>query len=303
MPSLREVKDRIASVRSTLKITSAMKLVASSKLRKVQRAVESLRPFEEELSGILASLLPAANRASGGSATETINPAQRSPGQSLRRPDGGSKAPAVVLAFASNSSMCGAFNANVSRKALEVIRGTEGPVEVWAFGRKMSEALRKAGHPCSRDYQELVARPSFSGAAVIARELRELYERGDISRVLLVYNHFVSTGRQQIVEERYLPFEYESGDEARAIDPGLYILEPGPEELLATLLPQVLDLRLYAALLDSAAAEHAARMVAMQAATDNAEELLAELSLEYNKGRQYKITSEILDLVSGSASQ
>ena len=291
MSSLREVKDRIASVRSTLKITSAMKLVASSKLRKAQRTIESLRPYEKTLAKILSSLPPAPE--APVKAEQDVLDVSARPSRT------------IVLAFSSNTSMCGAFNANVSRLAIDTVTGIDGVVEVWSFGRKMADALKKAGMPPVRDYSSLVAHPSSEEMADISRELRDMYEDGAISGVLLVYNHFVSTGRQVATVERFLPFEGSSivagEDPGQAEDDDLYILEPSAEELRCHMIPQVLDLKLFAALLDSAAAEHAARMVAMQAATDNAQDLLAELTLEYNKGRQQKITAEILDIVGGSA--
>ena len=332
MAALREVKDRIASVRSTLKITSAMKLVASSKLRRAQRAIEALRPYERTLSEILA--------AAGSCAAPEVVPEDFAPlipptadaaGPSRSRDHGRPRSPEplpasaslspvvsdeledkvlgpqVVIAFSSNSSMCGAFNANVIKRALEVVRNSDGVVETWAFGRKMAEALRKEGFSAARDYTSLVAHPDFDAVAAVSAELRGRYEAGEISGAVLVYNHFVSTGRQEVVVERFLPVEdssfagvaQDNGEERQ--DDNLYILEPSRSELLQALIPQVLDLKLYAALLDSAAAEHAARMIAMQTATDNAEELLGELTLEYNKGRQQKITAEILDLVGAEA--
>ena len=288
MSSLREVKDRIASVRSTLKITSAMKLVASSKLRKAQRAIEALRPYEQALSDILSRIPPV--------------PAQTpAPPEEPVFADPGAPAPGrtVVLALSSNTSMCGAFNSNVIKLALRTVQECKGPVEVWAFGRKMADALRKAGLPAVRDYSALSAHPTSEESDRIASELRDMFESGQVSQVLLVYNHFVNAGRQTPVCERYLPYSAERGEASPEADPAYFIYEPGAAELAAALVPQILDLKLFAALLDSNAAEHAARMVAMQAATDNGEELLASLTLEYNKGRQQKITSEILDLVSG----
>ena len=302
MSSLREVKDRIASVRSTLKITSAMKLVASSKLRKAQRTIESLRPYASTLQEIYAAVAGEAAVMSAGDCPPGPFPhvlwaLEDTP----QRPE-----PTVVLAFSSNSSMCGAFNVNVIKQTLELIKQkrTQGtPVEVWAFGRKMAEALRKNGTPAARDYTSIVAHPDYAALSEVAAELRNLHAGGRIAGVELVYTHFVSTGRQQVVTEDWLKQETLSAAvEDGTPQKGLYIMEPSARELLETLRPQVLDLLLYAALLDSAAAEHAARMVAMQAATDNGEQLLSELTLEYNKGRQQKITSEILDLVSGAES-
>ncbi|MBO4475830.1 MAG: ATP synthase F1 subunit gamma [Bacteroidales bacterium] len=311
MSSLREVKDRIASVRSTLKITSAMKLVASSKLLRAQRTIEALRPYSEALGKILSQV-------QGGSDALSFRP-ERS---GVEESPGPGPAPHILLAFAGNASMCGAFNANAIKAALQAARACPGPVEAWAFGRKMAQALSRAGVPVVRDFSPLIGKPDFDAVAAISAELRALYQDGRISGATLVYNHFVSAGRQQVVTERYLEqrqtqqadnqgFEVNACGEKAAGTAGKsltvsnlaltpdYIFEPSRGELLASLLPQVLDLRLYAALLDSVAAEHAARMIAMQTATDNAENLLAELTLEYNKGRQQKITSEILDLVAG----
>ena len=301
MSSLREVKDRIDSVRSTLKITSAMKLVASSKLRKAQRVIESMRPYQQELERILSAVLL--------QETDRI----RRPEMQSEAPAGGSLSPEdqaarpqIVLAFSSNSSMCGAFNANVIKKTLEtfnilISRGLE--VQVWGFGRKVTDALRSNGTPAARDYSSLVSHPDFAQVAAIASELRSMRAAGSISDAILVYNHFVSTGRQQVTVESFFETGLREQSSDVAGDYTDYIVEPSREELLEKLLPQVSDLKLYTTLLDSAASEHAARMVAMQAATDNGQELLSELTLEYNKGRQQKITSEILDLVGGAAQQ
>ena len=300
-------------MRGTLKITSAMKLVASSKLRRAQRAIEALRPYEEAL----ASMLAAASCHSSGSVLaggvwgqRAINLGQRPFDPKPHRPESlrpedpaesgdGDERPgrAVVVAFSSNSSMCGAFNSNVIKRTLSEIRA------ISASGRQV-EAW--ASVPVERDYTSLVSHSEYSAVAAIAEELRALSASGDVDSVLLVYNHFVSTGRQEVVVEPYLgaaqlPDLQGIAQFACTEKDADYILEPSRGGLLEFLMPQVLDLRLYAALLDSAAAEHAARMIAMQAATDNGESLLAELTLEYNKGRQQKITSEILDLVGGSA--
>ena len=304
-------------MRSTLKITSAMKLVASSKLRRAQRSIEALRPYEQTLTEILET---------AGGYTAPVDQISVTP-----------VAPIIILAVSSNSSMCGAFNANVLKKALELGVSYGKHAEFWAFGRKMAEGLRKSGFAPVRDYSAMMGRPEFAPAAEIAAELRESLASGTIGGAILVYNHFVSTGRQEVVVEQYLSASSEVGSEDRLrprsrewegpaasavggmrtegpksfgtlsdeadeeASDELFILEPSRGELLASLMPQVLDLRLYAALLDSSAAEHAARMVAMQAASDNAESLLGDLTLEYNKGRQQKITSEILDLVAGGA--
>jgi F-type H+-transporting ATPase subunit gamma len=305
--SLREIKDRIGSVRSTLKITSAMKLVASAKLRKAQRAIEGMRPYERTLGEILAAISAGGTAAApaplSGSASLPPDPA-RVNGFAGAQPLPPTPGKTAIVAIASNSSLCGGFNANVVRKALEAIRGCEGPVEVYPLGRKMAEALRRAGYTADQDYNDLVGHPSYEKSATLARSLAERYERGELSRVVLVYTSFVSASRQEPVAEQYLPFAgFATGDSQvkPANDGGDdYILEPDAAALAAQLLPQVMMLKFHAAILDSAAAEQAARTLAMQTATDNAEELLGELTLEYNKGRQQKITAEILDLLGGA---
>ena len=322
MATLRETKDRIGSVRSTLKITSAMKLVASAKLRKAQKAIEGMRPYERTLAEILSAVKPA---------QPSTTPTHASPAVETEIVSVGKTA---IVAIASNSSLCGAFNANVVRKALETIRACEGEVEVIPVGRKMAEALRRAGYTNPADFNDIIGHPSYEKSAALARSLAERFQAGELSRVVLVYNRFISSARQEPAAEVYLPFgeilrsaqddkngmqDDKSGvqgvkngaqDDKKKDDNGVilseaeesdYIIEPDAETLLATLLPQVMMLKFHAAVLDSAAAEHAARTVAMQTASDNAEELLGELTLEYNKGRQQKITAEILDLLGGAA--
>jgi len=331
MASLREIKDRIGSVRSTLKITSAMKLVASAKLRKAQRAIEALRPYERTLAEIYAAVGSARPAAAfsplSSDASLTLDPVRVNGSEGAlplpadrHSPTPIGESPTAVVAIASNSSLCGGFNANVVRKALETIRGCEGPVEVYPLGRKMAEALRRAGYTADQDYNDLVAHPSYDQSAALARLLAERFERGEISRVVLVYTSFVSASRQEPVAETYLPFDGIPGqarNDSNSHSPAPtnrhslaptgespvedYLLEPDAAALSAQLLPQVMLLKFHAAILDSAAAEQAARTLAMQTATDNAEDLLGELTLEYNKGRQQKITAEILDLLGGSA--
>jgi len=387
MASLREIKDHIASVRSTLKITSAMKLVASAKLRKAQQAAEGIRPYTAALSQMLAAVLadgqgsPSASKPSATGKGPGRVP-QGEPGPGIARPmadapaipDGRAQNGAIyareadfggpraqnqafyaretsgadvagagrvaIVAVASNSSLCGAFNINVVHRVQELVaecKADGAGVEVISVGRKMAEAMRKMGF-APEDHADLVGRNSFEKSSAFAQELIDAFNSGRFSRILLVYNHFVSTASQKVVAETYLPFASALTDGLYPPQAGLtappsgagplplhpwadrasggyspsaanatgtavdseYILEPSREEILATLLPQVMRLRIHTVLLDSIAAEHAARMLAMQAASDNAEDLLSELTLEYNKGRQQKITSEILDLVGGA---
>ena len=289
MPSLKEIKGRIGSVQSTLKITSAMKLVASAKLRKAQQTIEGMRPYERKLQGMLDHLVASGAKVSG---EYTRTPAERA-----------GKLRVALVAFASNSSLCGAFNANAVRLTLETIRSYgEADVTVYSIGRKMADSMRKAGHPSPADYQKLADKPSYAPAAELAEKLMADFLAGRLDRIDLVYNHFVSSGKQVPVRETLLPMGDVITSEAKESEID-YILEPSASALLADLLPKSLRLKFYTALLDSNASEHAARTVAMQTATDNGEDLLQELTLQYNKSRQQKITSEILDLAGGSQQQ
>lgn len=314
MASLREIKDRIGSVRSTLKITSAMKLVASAKLRKAQKAIEGMRPYEQTLADILFAIQPsgaAPSRVDGNyfSASRAEKPISDPPSTTLAHAAQTPHGKVAIVAIASNSSLCGGFNANIIRKALEAVRGCGGEVEVYPIGRKMTDAMRRAGYTADRDYNDLIGHPAYDKSAALARSLAERYEAGELSRVVLVYNRFVSASTQVPTVETYLPFEIPDrvGDDKSHSRPDRespdrdFILEPDAAALVAQLLPQVMVLKFHAAILDSAAAEQAARTIAMQTATDNAEDLLGELTLEYNKGRQQKITAEILDLLGGAA--
>ncbi len=280
MPTLKEIKGRIGSVKSTLKITSAMKLVSSAKLRKAQNAIAAMRPYEEELRRMLEMASGAGNVPENVTSPENV------------------QLPAVIVAIASNSSLCGGFNANVIAK----VRAVRKPGDVvYSIGRKMADAMARDGFHSPSDYSALSEHPVYADAAAIVEKLAKDFYEGRISGVTLVYTHFVSTAKQVPVAERLLPVDETrgqvGGDETDAI------LEPSARELLEALMPRTLKLKLYAALLDSAAAEHAARTIAMQTATDNAENLLSELTLQYNKSRQQKITSEILDLAGGQAAE
>lgn len=274
MPTLKEIKGRIGSVKNTLKITSAMKLVSSAKLRKVQAATESLREYEKALQGILAEL----GRYDKGA---PVTPDTKR--ESL---------PRAIVAMASNSSLCGGFNANIIAKVRSIRQNGD---RVYSIGRKMADAMRRDGYPSPEDFTSLSEHPSYAPAAKLAEQLMKDVEDGLLGQVLLVYTHFVSTSRQvpvvEILSGEILPATNQESD---------VIIEPNRAELLKELLPKALKLKLYAALLDSAASEHAARTIAMQTATDNGNDLLDELTLQYNKGRQQKITNEILDLAGGA---
>ena len=289
MPSLKEIKGRIASVGGTLKITSAMKLVASAKLHKAQAAIEGALPYQRQLEGIM-------RMAVGGT---TQHP--------LCTPHGERKAVALI-AIASNTSLCGGYNANVLRHtmaALEQYRREGLRVTVYAIGRKLDQALVKWARSQDgwltpvRDYVEKGDKPAYADAADLALSLADDYAAGRIDGAELIYMHFKSMASQALTHETLLPLPLQSdtvsGEEERA-----HIMEPSREALLEALVPDSLAMKMYAVMLDAQAAEHAARTVAMQTATDNANELLDELQIQYNKGRQAAITAELLDIVGGS---
>ena len=289
MPTLKEIKGRIGSVKSTLKITSAMKLVSSAKLRKAQNAIAAMRPYEEALQEMLA-MTGAGNVPQNGTSPSKMAVFAGNV------PENGTS-PAVIVAIASNSSLCGGFNANAIAKVRSIRK--RGDV-VYSIGRKMADAMARDGFPSPVDYSSLAEHPAYGPAAELVEKLAEDFHEGRIGSVTLVYNHFVSTAKQvPVVEELLSEIPDQVGDDDCSQATPDVIIEPSAWELRAKLLPKTLKLKLYAAILDSAAAEHAARTIAMQTATDNAEDLLAELTLQYNKGRQQKITSEILDLAGG----
>lgn len=271
-------------------MTSAMKLVASSRLHKAQQEIGNIRPYEQTLDEILAEV---AMKASSACSMEAKNPA----------------APVALVAMSSNNSLCGAFNINVVKQVTEYIHGLDGRrVRLFSAGKKMSEALRRMEMEPDYNDVDLISHPKFEKSSAFAEKLIAGFARGEYSEVVLVYNKFVSTSTQKPVVERYLPYCAEDQDDSEAlwnaerdIKEHKYIYEPDADTIAKALLPLFLHLKFHAAVLDSVAAEHAARTVAMQTATDNAERLLADLTLEYNKGRQQKITAEILDLVGGSA--
>ena len=281
MAALKEIKARIASVRSTLKITSAMKMVASAKLHRVQGQAQAAAEYERGLSQIAAAL----TAVSGAKAASPLLLPHDKRGR------------AIVVAFSSDGSLCGSFNANAVKALAQQVKQLRAEgfdrVTVIPVGEKIAQAAAKAGYDTHDSFRTLVSEPAYEGAAALADALAEGYAAGKTDRVVLVYNHFRSMGRQTPVQEMFLPLP--AGEERPGRVPE-YICEPGAEALLAALLPQTLRARLYSVLLDSATAEQAARTVAMQTATDNASELLDELSLTYNKRRQQAITDELADI-------
>lgn len=291
MASLKEVKTRIASVNSTRKITSAMKMVASSKLHRAQQAIESMRPYERQLTRIMSTFV-----GSMEGEVDTAYAAQRD----VKR--------VVIVLFTSNSSLCGGYNANAVKafvKKVEEYRSRNIEVcRVYAMGKKAAEAVGKLKNFDLVDKSALLDHPSYQEAAKVASELMDLYVKGDIDKVDLIYHHFKSAGTQILTTETFLPIDLHADSTEEGATNNLnFIVEPSMGDIVNQLIPKSLHLRLYTALLDSLASEHAARVIAMQVATDNADDLLRELTLTYNKTRQQAITNELLDIAGGSAAQ
>ena len=298
-------------MKNTLKITSAMKMVASAKLHKAQTAIGNKLPYEQKLHHILAGLLEdddlqKAMHDNLGFGNPYGHSAVVLEDVGLDQiPDKDVYPRIAIVALSSNSSLCGAFNTNVIKKYQETISILEEQgyakedIDIYVIGRKMAEAVRKSGYTVLDDRSELADKPSYEAAFELASDLVDSFTSGEVSQVVLVYSHFASPASQPVVRENYLPLplhDYD-GTDGEPID---YILEPDPLSLVKHLLPQVLLLKIYTVLLDANAAEHAARTLAMQIASDNAKDLISELTLAYNKGRQQEITAEILDLVGGS---
>ena len=319
MPSLKEIKGRIASVNSTRKITSAMKMVASSKLHHAQVAIQNMLPYEEMLEHILKSFLAAEAEL-----------------QTVYVQDRPVKRVALVV-FSSNSSLCGGFNANVIKLMQKVVNDYSelgiNDIEIYPIGRKVYEKASKLGYKVQGEFSALADKPNVQQCIEIAMELGKKFADGEIDKVELIYHHFKSAGSQVLTRKTFLPIDIESElkadherdltsiiatkesqdylkkrgerqserkeEEVKPLNDN-FIVEPDMDTVLSQLIPKLAHLSLYTALLDSNASEHAARMVAMQTATDNADELLRQLNLQYNKSRQQAITSELLDIVGGS---
>ena len=296
MASLKEVKTRINSVKSTRKITSAMKMVASAKLHKAQGAVENMLPYQRKLNKILTNFLSA----------DLPIESPYIKAREVKR--------VAIVAFSSNTSLCGAFNANVIKMLLQTVGEfrTLGQDNILIFpvGKKVDEAAKRLGFQPQETSATLSDKPSYQEASELAHRLMKMYIAGEIDRVELIYHHFKSMGVQILLRETYLPIDLthlvdgEEKEKEEEVQGGEiandYIIEPSAEELIANLIPTVLSQKLFTAAVDSNASEHAARTLAMQVATDNANELIQDLTKQYNKSRQQAITNELLDIVGGS---
>lgn len=280
MAALKEIKERIGSVKGTLKITSAMKLLSSAKLHKTQQLLTPLNEYRAELEKCL----------------ETLG------GEALQLPAAKEAAPrCCVVALSSNTALCGSFNSAIIKLTSKVLEESgEDPV-CYFIGKKINEAMSKKGYRSNCQMDKLLDKPSYTTACKLAEELIKGFEEGKFQELKIVYSQHCSASRQEPICKTFLPMQLEAKQylgEDKVED--LFILEPDKKEIQKELLYKVLKIQFYSILLDSCLAEHSARTVAMQTATDNGENMLSELTLEYNKTRQASITAEILDLAGGN---
>ena len=295
MANLKEVRTRINSVNSTMQITSAMKMVSASKLRKSQNAITALRPYASKLQEIMSRLSSSLQASAEGvyAKIHKENPEDEK---------------ILLIAVASNKGLCGVFNVNVLRETLRLlsedykVQYDKGNVDILCISKKIEETLKFRKYHVSGNENELLDKLSYENALPFAEKLMNDFVEEKYDRIIFIYNQFKNAGTQILTKEQFLPIvgaEPVEEDEHPA-DEVEYIFQPSKEEILNSLIPNSLKLQLYKILLDSFTSEHGARMVSMTQATDNAAELLKELNLSYNKARQGAITNEIIEIVGGA---
>lgn len=291
MASLKEIKVRIGSVKSTRKITSAMKMIASSKLHKAQSAITHFLPYQQKLDAILTNLLT----------SEVSEISSLTKSREIKR--------VAIVAFSSNSTLCGAYNATI-KKALHALYqkslslGADN-IQIYTIGKQVEQYVQKElkKKPLG-GFEHIADKPEFADIEKLSLELMQKYLSGEVDEVKIVYHHFKSVGTQVLTESVFLPFTSDtSKDDSKSQSESVYdyLYEPSRESVLKSLIPNVLNARMFAAALDASASEHAARMMAMQVATENADELIRTLTIQYNKTRQQAVTNEILDIIGGAS--
>jgi F-type H+-transporting ATPase subunit gamma len=290
MAGLKEVRIRIASVKSTQQITNAMKMVAASKLRKAQTAIIKLRPYAAKLRSILQNL------------SATIDSSDENVFSQVRKPER-----ILLVVIASNRGLCGAFNSNIIKMAVHLTATTyqqqfnQGNVSFITIGRKATEYFRKRKYNVVESHDELFDQLTFANAAVLAEKMMKDFAGKNYDRIDLIYNQFKNAAVQQLIVEQYLPIAPPEAPQAPVAKvESDYIFEPDQETIVRELIPKTLRIQLFKAVLDSFASEQGARMTAMQKATENAKDLLRDLNISYNKARQNAITNAILEIVSGA---
>ncbi len=284
MANLKETRNRITSVKSTMQITSAMKMVSAAKLKRATDAITQMRPYAEKLQEILSNLTAGSEDLDEGDIYSVVRPEKK----------------VLVVAVTSNRGLCGGFNAYINKKCLNLAKEEHASknLSFLCIGKKGGEFLAMKGLNVLKTEIELFNDLTFDKVAVIAEEVMSEFVSGNYDKVVLVYNHFKNAAVQIVQNEQFLPVVADESEEpSNTTD---YIYEPDKESIIAELVPKSLKTQLYKAILDSVAGEHGARMTAMHKATDNAKDLADTLTLQYNKARQAAITTEILEIVGGA---
>ncbi len=282
MPSQREIRRRIGSVKNIKQITRAMQFVAASKLKRAQDATLQSRPYEEKLDEVLADVA-------------SVLSAEEHP--LLARQEGGTR---LIILFTTDRGLAGSLNTNTVRYAARVISESTGDLKVVTVGRKGNLAMRRAGVPVAAAFEGYGDRPTFADVLPLARLVTDDFLSGTYTRVDLVHPTFVSTLVQRPTLEALLPIE--PSEDTEGIPGNQFIFEPSPGAVLQQLLPRYVATRLFQAVLELTASEWSAKMVAMRSATDNAQELIEDLTLTYNKVRQANITREMIEIATGASS-
>lgn len=293
MALLRDIRSRIGSVQSTLKITSSMKMIATVKLHKAQRQLETLLPYQRQLDWMLYNFMK----------SDIVLQSPYFDGRPLKR--------VALVLFSSNNSLCGGFNLDVVKSFLHIIgeyrKLSQDNIIIFTVGKKIDDAVKNMGFAVEKSYTHLSGEPNYDEAKELAELLMGKFVQRQADRIELIYHHYLSVAHQSLTRQNYLPMDYEEieeeekeEEESEKVIVNDYIVEPSISDLLDELLPQYLIQKIYTIVSDDYLAEQAARMMAMQNATDNANDLIKDLTQQYNKGRQQAITNEILDLVGGS---
>ncbi|MAM22813.1 MAG: ATP synthase F1 subunit gamma, partial [Croceibacter sp.] len=284
MANLKELRNRITSVSSTMQITSAMKMVSAAKLNKAQDAITKMRPYSNKLTELLQSLSATLDADSGSDYAEErqINKV-------------------LIVAISSNRGLAGAFNTNIIKKVKSLTETTYKGIstEVITIGKKANDILKKT-HTVTTNNNSLFDDLSFENVAEVAEDLMAKFKNREYDKIVIVYNSFKNAATQIVMNEQFLPLVAKQNDDVDTSSVSDYIFEPSKEEIVNDLIPKSLKMQLYKAMRDSFASEHGARMTAMHKATDNATELRDSLKLSYNKARQASITNEILEIVGGA---
>ena len=287
--ALKEVRNRIKSVQSTQQITKAMKMVSAAKLRRAQDAIIQMRPYAKKLQEMLSNLVSNMDSDTGGDLA-VERPVEK----------------VLLIVISSDRGLCGAYNANVIKLARSVMQEkyaaqmAKGNISIWPVGKKAFDFFQKGGFKVSSDYKDVLQHISFEHIQQVAQAAIEAFAKKEFDVAQVIYSEFRNAATQAFTVERFLPIPKAENKDGKTIKAD-FIFEPGKEILIAELMPKILNTQLFKAVLDANASEHGARMTAMDKASENANELLKDLRISYNRARQAAITTELTEIVSGAA--